>query len=114
VYQHAEHGINEASRKFGQSSENHRSYLRAFLLFEMASSANFNNVLKQLTAIFRRLNSGEDALSELRRLKEHCARVLAEERRRAFKVSKVRSCEFSKLQFPKSQKDRSVRCEPVM
>jgi hypothetical protein len=64
VYQHAEHGINEASRKFGQSSENHRSYLRAFLLFEMASSANFNNVLKQLTAIFRRLNSGEDALSE--------------------------------------------------
>lgn len=46
--------------------------LRLFLLFEMASSANLNNVLKQLTAIFRRLNSGEDALSELQVLKEHC------------------------------------------
>ena len=48
----------------------------------MASSANLDNVLKQLTAIFRRLNSGEDALSELQVLKEHCGRVLAEERKR--------------------------------
>ena len=45
-------------------------------LFEMASSANLDNVLKQLTAIFRRLNSGEDALSELQVLKEHCGRVI--------------------------------------
>ena len=46
----------------------------------MASSSNFNNVLKQLTAISRQLNSGEDALSELHVLKEHwdCDRVLAE------------------------------------
>ena len=46
----------------------------------MASSSNFNNVLKQLTAISRQLNSGEDALSELHMLKEHwdCGRVLAE------------------------------------
>ena len=46
----------------------------------MASSSNFNNVLKQLTAISRQLNSGEDALSELHVVKEHwdCGRVLAE------------------------------------
>ena len=46
----------------------------------MVSSANFNNVLKQLTAISHRLNSGEDALSKLHLLKEHwdCGRVLAE------------------------------------
>ena len=46
----------------------------------LAASSNFNNVLKQLTAISRQLNSGEDALSELHVLKEHwdCDRVLAE------------------------------------
>ena len=85
-------------------------------LFEMGSSANLDNVLKQLTAIFRRLNSGEDALSELQVLKEHCGRVLAEERKRVSNSAnreKVRSCEFSKLQFPISQKYRSGRCEPV-
>ena len=46
----------------------------------MASSSNLNNVLKQLTAISRQLNSGDDVLSELHVLKEHwvCDRVLAE------------------------------------
>ena len=82
----------------------------------MASSANLDNVLKQLTAIFRRLNSGEDALSELQVLKEHCGRVLAKERKRVSNSAnreKVQSCEFSKLQSPISQKYRSGRCEPV-
>ena len=71
----------KAGREFGKSSENRGSYiLPLFFLFEMASSSNFNNVLKQLTAISRQLNSGEDALSELHVVKEHwdCGRVLAE------------------------------------
>ena len=70
----------KASLEFGKSSENRGSYIFRMFLFEIASSANFNNVLKQLTAVFRRLNSGEDALSVLHVLKEHwdCGRVLAE------------------------------------
>ena len=71
----------KAGRVFGKSSENQGSYiLPLFFLFEMASRSNFNNVLKQLNAISRPLNSGEDALSELDLLKEHwdCGRVLAE------------------------------------
>ena len=94
--------------KFNMADKVHR--------LSLAASANLDNVLKQLTAIFRRLNSGEDALSELQVLKEHCGRVLAEERKRVSNSAnreKVRSCEFSKLQFPISQKYRSGRCEPV-
>ena len=71
----------KAGWEFGKSSENRGScILPLFFLFKMASSSNFNNVLKQLTAISRQLNSGEDALSELHVLKEHwdCGRVLAE------------------------------------
>ena len=99
------YGLAGNSGKLGKSCV----ILRMFFLFEMASSANLDNVLKQLTAIFRRLNSGEDALSELQVLKEHCGRVLAEERKRVSNSAnreKVRSCEFSKLQFPISQKYR--------
>ena len=71
----------KAGREFGKSSENRGPYiLPLFFLFEMATSSNFNNVLKQLTAISLQLNSGEDALSELHVLKEHwdCDPVLAE------------------------------------
>ena len=88
----------KAGREFGKSLENRRPYniLPLFFLFEMASSSNFNYVLKQLTAISRQLNSGEDALSELHVLKEHwdCDRVLAEAC--VEPTEKVRSWEFSK------------------
>ena len=102
----------KASREFGKARKIVRHITHVFLVRD----ANLDNVLKQLTAIFRRLNSGEDALSELQVLKEHCGRVLAEERKRVSNSAnreKVRSCEFSKLQFPISQKYRSGRCEPV-
>ena len=75
------HSINEGWPGNREKLGNRGSYiLPLFFLFEMASSENFNNVLKQLTAISRRLKSGEDALSELHVLKEHgdCDRVLAE------------------------------------
>ena len=93
----------KAGREFGKSSENRGSYiLPLFFLFEMASSSNFNNVLKQLTAISRQLNSGEDALSELHVLKEHwdCDRVLAEAcveqqcQQRKCEVGNSQSCNF--------------------
>ena len=70
----------KAGREFGKSLENRGSYILPLFLFEMAPSSNFNNVLKQLTAISRQLNSGEDALSKLHVVKERwdCGRVLAE------------------------------------
>jgi hypothetical protein len=82
----------------------------------MASSASFDNVLRQLSQIFGRLTSEQDVSSEILLLKQHYGRVLAEERQRAKleqQKSQVRTCKFSKLQFPKSQKDRSALCVPV-
>ena len=86
----------KAGREFGKSSENRGSYiLPLFFLFEMASSSNFNNVLKQLTAISRQLNSGEDALSELHVVKEHwdCGRILAEGEACVEQQCQQRKCE---------------------
>ena len=68
----------------------------------MASSSNFNNVLKQLTAISRQLNSEEDALSQLHVLKEHwdCDRVLpklvlsSSANREKVRSSNSQSCNF--------------------
>lgn len=79
------------------------------------------DVLGQLTQLFGRLNSPEDISEELVLLRQQCESVLAEERQRAVLFisdecdgqNTVRTCEFSKLQFPKSQLDRSLLCLPV-
>ena len=92
----------KAGREFRKSSQNRGSYILRPYLFEMASSVNFNNVLKWLTAISRHLNFGGDALSELHVLKEHwdCGRVLAKAcveqqcKQRKCEVGNPQSCNF--------------------
>lgn len=82
----------------------------------MASCPNFDNVLRQFIQIFDCLNSQEDIAGDISLLRKHCERVLAENRKQAADFGKkitVRSCEFSKLQFPKSQEDRSAHRVPT-
>ena len=71
------------------------------------------DVLRQLVEIFQRANASEDISGEILLLRQHCASVVDEGRlHKSAKIS-VRTCEFSKLQFPKSQVERSAHNVPV-
>jgi hypothetical protein len=70
------------------------------------------DVLKKLVEIFQKLNQGEDISGELSLLRQQCDKYkfITEGKLRRIKSTGdivLRVCEFSKLQFPKSQIERS-------
>ena len=75
------------------------------------------DVLRKLVEIFQRQTlSSENMSEELSPLRQQCAKFIAEERLRRTKSDDdilLRTCEFSKPQFPKSQIERSGPNVPV-
>ncbi len=74
------------------------------------------DVLEKLVEIFQQTNSSESISGEIALLRQQCAEFIAEERLRRAKPDGdivVRTCEFSKLQFPKSQTEGSGQNVPV-
>ena len=68
------------------------------------------DVLKKLVEIFQKLNQGEDISGKLSLLRQQCDKFITEGKLRRIKSTGdivLRVCEFSKLQFPKSQIERS-------
>jgi len=73
------------------------------------------DVLRKLDEIFQRANPGKKS-EEISLLKKQCAEFVVEERLRCTTSDGdivVRMCEFSRLQFPKSQIERSGLNVPV-
>ena len=81
----------------------------------MAAFRTVDDVLKQLVEIFefRHAKTSENISEEMLLLRQQCQKFIADEKMRLVKSGieniVVRKCEFSKLQFPKSQLERSAQ-----
>jgi hypothetical protein len=74
------------------------------------------DVLRKLVQMFQQPNLSEHLSGELSLLRQQCDGFVAEERLRRIKSTGdivLRTCKFSKLQFPKSQIERSGPNVPV-
>ena len=74
------------------------------------------NVLRKLVEIFQRESLSKSISGELSLLRQECDGFITKERLRRIKSTDdilLRTCKFSKLQFPKRQIERSEPNVPV-
>ncbi|XP_046853247.1 uncharacterized protein LOC124448268 [Xenia sp. Carnegie-2017] len=74
------------------------------------------DVLEKLVQTFQQENACEIISGELSNLRQHCVKIINEERLRRINSTgdiMLRTCSFSKLQFPESQIERSGPNVPV-